>query len=121
MLQLQLIGNLGADAQVKTYDGKEFLSMNVAHSQQFVDRDGVVHKSVQWVSVATNYFSRNLVQYLVKGTKVFVQGSLSTKIFKGNDGAQHVGLNINADLIQLCGGSDRLKNDEDPLSNDAAF
>ena len=34
MLQLEVIGNLGSDAEIKEFNGKKYVSMNVAHSEK---------------------------------------------------------------------------------------
>ena len=34
MLQLEIIGNLGNDAEIKEFSGKKYVSMNVAHSER---------------------------------------------------------------------------------------
>ena len=70
MLQLEIIGNLGADAQVMTSNGKPFVSFNVAHTERWQGEDGVKHEQTQWVSGALNGDGGNLLQYLKKGTTV---------------------------------------------------
>lgn len=37
MLQLEVIGNLGNDAEIKEFGGKKYVSMNVAHSEKRKD------------------------------------------------------------------------------------
>ena len=32
MLQLEVIGNIGNDAEIKEFNGKKYVSFNVAHS-----------------------------------------------------------------------------------------
>lgn len=105
MLTLMLIGNLGADAKIQEYNGQRFLSMNVAHSEIRKDNASNRVESTQWVSVSSNFVNENLLPYLRRGQKVFVSGKLRTKIFVGNDKMQHVGLNIIADHIELCGAA----------------
>ena len=40
MLKANLIGNLGADAEVKSANGREFVTFRVAHSWNFTASDG---------------------------------------------------------------------------------
>lgn len=40
MLFATLIGNLGANAEVKTADGREFVSFRVAHNDSYKGADG---------------------------------------------------------------------------------
>ena len=37
MLQLEVIGNLGNDAEIKEFGGNKYVSMNVAHSEKRKD------------------------------------------------------------------------------------
>lgn len=97
MLQLFLIGNLGADAQEKENNGKRFLAMNVAHTEKYKDVE-----STYWVSVTLNHYSEKLIPYLKKGTKICAIGRMTTRVYRGNDGQQKVGINLMADTLELC-------------------
>lgn len=33
MIRLEIVGNLGADAEIKDYNGSKFVSFRVAHSE----------------------------------------------------------------------------------------
>ena len=39
MLQALLIGNIGANAQVKVSDGQEFVTFRVAHNEAYTKQD----------------------------------------------------------------------------------
>lgn len=103
MLQAMIIGNLGANASIKESNGRQFVSMNVAHTDR-ITSNGQTVESTQWVSVSLNNYSVKLLPYLVKGAKVFVQGKLFTRIWRDKEGNSNVGINILADNIELCGG-----------------
>lgn len=107
MLQFEIIGNLGADAQVKTENGRQFVSFNVAHTDSWQSADGQQHKSTQWVSCAMNGDGGSLLQYLRKGKTVYVQGRGSSRIYSSPKEHRMVaGLNISVDRIELLSGSD---------------
>ena len=40
MLQIEVIGNIGADAEIKEFGGKKYVSFNVAHSERRKDASG---------------------------------------------------------------------------------
>lgn len=102
MLTIQLIGNLGADAQIRESSGRRFLSMNIAHAEKYIQNGNQVTKT-QWVSVAVNHYSEKLLPYLVKGTKVYVCGKLNTSIWFDSNKMPNVSLNVMADMLELCG------------------
>ena len=104
MLKLEIIGNLGAAAEKKTVNGNTFVSMNVAHSEKFVDKTtGELASSTTWISVTVSHNIDNILQYLVSGTKVFVRGFMRLKVYTGHDGLKHAGVNVSATEIELCG------------------
>lgn len=102
MLTVNLIGNLGADAEVKNIQGKLYLTFRVAHSEKFTKADGTVVEETQWISCITNQFT-NLQPYLKRGQKVFVFGELKAKIVWAQSSKTNVvGLSINVRSIELC-------------------
>lgn len=105
MLKLQVIGNLGADARVINTNGNEFVSFRVAHTETFTE-NGQKQSRTVWVDVTLNGNGGNLLQFLKKGAKVFVDGYPSYRIY---DSAQYrckmVGVQLSARSIELCGGS----------------
>ena len=102
MLTINLIGNLGADAQIKESNGRKFLSFNVAITEKFTQQGQVISRT-QWVSVAMNHYSDKLIPYLVRGAKVYVYGKLNTNIWYDRNKVANVSLNVMADNVELCG------------------
>ena len=103
MLKVEIIGNLGSDAEIKIFNEKKYVSFSVAHSEKRVDANGIVNEKTTWLSVLKYGDGKNILQYLKKGTKVFVRGNLYAKLYNDQRGGVGVSLNVNADEIQLCG------------------
>jgi len=78
-----LIGNLGRDPEIRsTQDGTEIANLSVATSETWRDRaSGERRERTEWHRVVI--FNENLVkvvkQYLKKGSKVYLEGSLQTR------------------------------------------
>ena len=105
MLQLTVIGNLGADAQVKEFNGRKAIVFNVAHTEKWTGSDGVVHDSTTWVSCIWNSEGGNLLQYLRRGATVFVQGRASTRVYSSpKERCMVAGLDLTVSHIELVGG-----------------
>ena len=51
MLKAELIGNLGADAVIKSGEGYSFVSMRVANTEKWKDESGAEHSDTVWVDV----------------------------------------------------------------------
>lgn len=104
MIRLEVIGNLGADVEKRVQNGSTFFTFRVAHSEKKVSQStGEVTTETTWISCSCNYISDKLLGYLKKGTKVFVRGFVSFKMFK-YDHEQRIGINLFATEIELCGG-----------------
>ena len=106
MLRLQAIGNLGADAELRRQDGREFITFKVADTRKWHDAAGQEHTETQWISSNMNGAQNALLPYLKKGTKVYVDGSPSTRIYSSTmDRAMKAGLNLAVFNLELVGGS----------------
>lgn len=98
MLKVELIGNLGADAEIKSHNGAEFISMNVSHN---VKREGV-EKTI-WCSVSLPIVYKNALPYLRKGVRVFVRGDLGLRVYSSSVSRQYeAGVNIYAKEMEIC-------------------
>lgn len=105
MLKFQVIGNLGADAELHQSNGNEFISFRVAHTEQY-NNNGQQTQRTTWVDVTWNGNGGNLLQYLKKGAKVFVDGVPTFRVYSSaKDRCWKAGVSIFARTIELCGGS----------------
>lgn len=70
MIRLEIVGNLGADAEIKDYNGNKFVSFRVAHSEKWVDRQtGTITTQTTWVSCSLNGDGKGLTEYLKRVLK----------------------------------------------------
>lgn len=105
MLQLTVIGHLGADAEVKNSNGNDFVSFRVAHSETFTDSTGTRKERTQWVSCALNGNGGALLPYLKKGTQVCVVGNMTLGITSSQiQRAMVATCNLHVRTIELIGG-----------------
>lgn len=106
MIKLEMIGNLGADAEVKVYNGNKFVSFRVAHTDKWVDQQtGVISTQTTWVSCSLNGDGGKLTPYLKKGTKVFVRGTPNFVVYSSpSTHKMETGVNLFVREVDLCGG-----------------
>lgn len=108
MLQSFVIGYLGADAEVKGENGKEFTTFRVAHSERWKGADGVEHDTTQWVDVILNG-KPNVVEYLKAGTLVYAAGHCKLRCYSSEKARGFIaGITISAVTIELLGGQSDL-------------
>ena len=107
MIKLEIIGNLGADAEVKVYNGNKFVSFRVAHTDKWVDQNtGVISTQTTWVSCSMNGDGGGLTPYLKKGTKVFVRGTPNFVVYSSpKTHKMETGINLFVREVELCGGN----------------
>lgn len=103
MLVVEIIGNLGADAVIKEFKGQKFISFSVAHTESYTDGQGQKHERTTWVS-CLKYGESAVINYLKKGTRVFLRGELSVKTYEAG-GTVQAGINCKVKELQLLGGS----------------
>lgn len=103
MLQTTIIGYLGADAEVKNQNGKEFTTMRIAHTSKWTDGNNVDHEETIWVDCIMNG-SGKVVDYLKKGQLVYVSGNTTLRVYSSaKDRCMKAGLTINVKTIELLG------------------
>lgn len=101
MLKLEVIGNLGTDTQIVETDGSRFATIRVAHTDSWTGKDGVKHENTQWIDCNLSADSK-VLPYLKKGTKVFLRGNMSTRVYSSaKDKCMKSGISLRVDEIQL--------------------
>ena len=85
-----LIGNLGADPDIRSMQsGDEVANLSIATSETWKDKaSGEKKERTQWHKVVV--FNQPIVNvarnYLKKGSKVYIEGSLETRKWQDKDG-----------------------------------
>ena len=110
-----LIGNLGRDPEIRfTQSGSKIANFSIATSESWKDKQtGERREKTEWHRIVV--FSEGLAgiaeRYLKKGSKVYIEGSLQTRKWTGNDGVEKYTTEIvlqgfNGTLTMLDGRSD---------------
>lgn len=122
MIKLEIIGNLGADAQLQVYNGNKFVSFRIANTDAWTDKaTGEIKKSTQWISCTLNGDGGNLLPYLKKGTKIFVRGNAQIVVYSSPKTHQmEAGVNLFVREIELCGGSKEEAHPQQPAPQQPA-
>lgn len=108
--KVQLIGNLGADPESRyTSSGDCVATIRIATSEQWKDRTtGEKKEATEWHRVV---FYRKLaeivVQYVKKGTTVYVEGRLKTQKWTDKDGVERYTTQIDATEMKILSKRER--------------
>ena len=101
-----LVGNLGADPETRyTASGAAITNIRVATSESWRDKQtGENQERTEWHRVV--FFSRLAEiagEYLRKGSQVYIEGSLRTRKWQGQDGQDRYTTEIVANEMQMLG------------------
>lgn len=105
MFKIEVIGNLGADAEVKTSQGNKFVTMRIAHTEKWKDAQGNEQRRTIWVDATMNDPDSPILPYLKQGVKVFVRGNASLRVYSSpKDRMMKAGAQVSVREIELVGG-----------------
>src|SRR5512147_1105387 len=86
--KVQLIGNLGKDPEIKTFDnGRSVARFSLATKESYRDSDGKKIDDTQWHNlVAWGSLTKTIQKYLNKGSEVAVEGRLIHRTYDDKEG-----------------------------------
>lgn len=99
-----LVGNLGADPEVRTMNnGNQVATFSLATSETWKDKiSGEKQERTEWHRVACfNKLAEIVGEYIKKGSKLYVEGSLRTRKWQDQEGKDRYTTEIVAADIQM--------------------
>ncbi|WP_411887401.1 single-stranded DNA-binding protein [Hydrocarboniphaga effusa] len=102
-----LIGNLGKDPEARSFpNGGSVTNITVATSDSWRDKDGNQQERTEWHNVVFhNKLGEIAAQYLRKGSKVYIEGSLRTRKWQDKtSGQDRYTTEIHANEMQMLDG-----------------
>ena len=106
--KVMIIGNLGADPEVKQFNnGGSIANITVATSEQWTDKQsGEKREATEWHRISlANRLGEIAAKYLRKGSKVYIEGKLSTRKYQAQDGTDRYVTEIKAFSMQMLDGA----------------
>jgi len=98
-----LVGNCGNDPEVRaTNAGKSVTNISVATSESWNDESGNLQERTEWHKIV--FFGRLAEiagEYLKKGSKVYIEGSLRTRKWKDQQDVERYTTEIVASEMQM--------------------
>lgn len=113
MNRVILIGNLGADAELRyTGSGQPVASMRLATSEKWQGKDGQQQERTDWHSLTLwGKRAEALAKYLTKGSRIAVQGRIQYREYEDRSGNKRWSTDIIVDDVELLGGRDGVQRD----------
>ncbi len=105
MNKVLLLGHVGADPELRyTQGGKAVLNIRLATSERYQDRNGEWKDRTEWHSITVwDKRAEALSKIVVKGSGLFIEGSLRTSSFDDRDGNKRYKTEIHAQRVLLTG------------------
>jgi single-strand DNA-binding protein len=105
MLRVSLLGNMGADPEVRyTAKGTQIVSIRVAVNQVRTGPDGERQENTEWFRVRAMGRMSEFAQRLQKGMRVLVVGKLDIGHYQSREGDTRVSFDVWADDVQNVSG-----------------
>lgn len=99
-----IIGNLGNDPETRQFNnGGNVTNISVATSEQWTDKQsGEKREATEWHRISfSGRLAEVAAQYLRKGSKVYVEGKLSTRKYQAQDGTDRYVTEVKAFSMQM--------------------
>jgi single-strand DNA-binding protein len=102
---VQLIGNLGADPEVKKFDnGKMLARLKVATNETYYNQKGEKVQDTQWHNVTVWGKTAEIAEkYLNKGQEIALEGKLTTNTWEDKEGVKRYSTEIVASELLMLG------------------
>ena len=102
--RVTVMGVLGRDPETKQFpNGGSITTFSVATTEFWKDKTtGERKEATEWHRITTsNRLAEIASKYLKKGSKAYIEGSLRTRKYKDQSGADREVTEIRADILQL--------------------
>jgi single-strand DNA-binding protein len=102
--KIMLIGNLGRDPEMSyTQSGKAVTKFTIAVNRRTKDRDtGERREETQWFNiVAWEQLAETCNSYLHKGSKVYIEGRMTSRKYTDKDGVERTVWDVIAEGMEM--------------------
>ena len=99
-----LVGTLGRDPETKSFpNGGSLTQFSIATSESWLDKaTGERKEHTEWHRIVLNNRLGDIAQqYLRKGSKVYIEGSLRTRQWTDQNGVERYVTEVRGDLMQM--------------------
>lgn len=103
-----LIGNLTKDPEIRyTPSGAAVCNFSIACNERFKDKDGNRQEKVEYINIVMwRQLAEIAGKYLSRGSKVYLEGKITTRSYDDRDGNKKYITEIVADQMHMLGGRD---------------
>ena len=103
--KVQLIGHVGNDPEIKTFDGgKKLAKLSIATNESYKNDKGEKVEETQWHNlIAWGKTAETIEKYVVKGKEIAIEGKLTHKSYEDKNGEKRYVTEVVIDEVLLLG------------------
>lgn len=102
---VQLIGRLGKDPEIKTFEKSKKASLTIATDDTYTNQKGEKIKETQWHNLVIWGKLVDIAEsYLKKGSEIVVQGRLVHRVYETSAGEKRYITEVNVNELVMVGG-----------------
>jgi single-strand DNA-binding protein len=117
--KIVLIGNVGKDPEIRTFENGKLASFSLATSETFKNKQGEKQTNTEWHNI--NVFGKLadiIEKWVKKGQMLCVEGKVKTRSYDDKDGNKRYVTDIIANEVKMLGGnSDGAKKESSSANN----
>ena len=105
--KVMLIGNVGSNPEAKQFENGMIATVSIATSERWTDKTtGERKEHTEWHKLVFNgKLAEVVAQYVKKGDKIYIEGSLRTRKWTDQQtGQERYSTEIRVDTMQMLGG-----------------
>lgn len=119
---LEVIGNLTKDAEVKIFETKKVINFSIATNNVYKDQSGQkIEEKVYYNCSVWRDSNVNVANYLTKGTMVYIEGTPKPELYKTKTGEIKASIKINVNNFYLLGGGIKKEGNNNIKESDFPF
>lgn len=114
-----LIGNLGKDPEVRTFeDGTKVANFSLATTETYKNKDGNKVDQTEWHRIVLWRGLADVAEkYLHKGESIYVEGKITTRKYTDKDGVERSIIEIVGDNMTMLGSRQKVGDYSPPVED----
>lgn len=102
--RVQLIGHVGSDPEVKTFEGGKVANLNIATNDSYTNKKGEKVEQTEWHRlVAWDKNAEIIEKFVTKGKEIAIEGKLTSRSYDDKDGNKRYITEVVINDIMLLG------------------
>lgn len=102
--RVQLIGHVGNDPEVKSFEGGKVANVNIATNETYTNKKGEKVEQTEWHRIVAWDKNADIIEkFVTKGKEIAIEGKLSTRSYDDKDGNKRYITEVVVSDIMLMG------------------